>query len=186
MQATEFEIQHKGKKITFWFPILLPVLMGFVVATAEFATGLGQTGSLALIGLELSDNYTSEDWMDLLETDLINLWAGTAKGVASTMFSVDIWALTMLYTSRTSVIRSSYAYGYPVLGVFAHFVLLLLAVGLTTLAKSSADFNQIMIILLLAATFVSLLSIIVGWIVRRGVWFHYEINDQTDANTPAK
>ena len=151
MQATGFEKQNKDKQITFWFPILLPVLMGFVVATAEFATGLAQTGVITTIGKELAD-LGPEDWMPLLKSDLLNLWAGTTKGVASTMFSVDIWALTMLYTSHSTTTRS-YAYGYPILGIFAHFILLLLATSLVTFATKVED---ITILLLFIATLVSL------------------------------
>ena len=68
--------------------------------------------------------------------DLVWLWQGACKGIASSVFAVDIWVLTTLYTDRREGLSSSsHAYVYPVLGIFVHFLSLLVVVSVISLAQ---------------------------------------------------
>ena len=165
---------ERRDQMPFWFPILLPVLMGLLVAFADLTVDMARTSA--------SDGAS---WWDFVMRDLTRLWSGTSKGVASSIFALDIWALTMLYTNRHETDTSSnYAYAYPVLGIFAHFVLLLLVVALNALAGGAdADafleddpdsYKSRAIAMRSFATVSALAAVAVAWAVRRGVWIHYE------------
>lgn len=177
-------LDHKSRtsseRMTFWFPVVLPVLMGLLLAFAELTVDFATTS-------------ISKDqmWLDFLRADITKLWAGVSKGVASSVFAVDIWALTMLYTSRREGEEAaSFAYGYPVLGIFVHFILLLMVVGFTTLADGLAtdellrstistsedelSYGVWSILMRVLATVCMFASVIVAWAVRRAIWIYHE------------
>lgn len=183
-------------RIAFWFPIALPILMGLVLAFAEFSADLTATAIVM--------NRSSGNFNDMFVKDLVKLWLAVSKNVGSAVFAIDLWALTTLFVSR-ELPRSKLIYAFPVLGIFAHFILLLVIVGVSNLAnafdtaaaveitrlKEEAENNgdleekliqsnvlikmetRAFIARSIASTFVTM-SIVVGWAVRRGVWVHHD------------
>ena len=76
---------------------------------------------------------------------------------------------------------------YPILGILAHFALLILIVDMSTLADGasaygdaakaqnvSADFLSDDRIFRISAFGLMILSVAVAWFVRRGLWRYYE------------
>ena len=116
--------------------------MGTMVAFIEMVAGTGESTALARIAAAVGNQATdSQDLVDLITVDLVALQNGLIKGVTSSMLAVDIWALTMLFTAPSER-RSSHAYAYPVIGIFAHFVLLLIAVCAVVVSKVYRDMEE--------------------------------------------
>ena len=226
-------ILNRGERVSFWFPIVLPVVMGLVYGFAALTADLGGT-ALAVINWGLSSGSTLKlsEWLTF---DLLVLWDNSCIGIVTSIFAIDIWALTMLFASQVRW-RTATAIAYPVVGMFAHFVLLLAVVGTTEVGdamhraqvtraenaraeqeqtytgSSSVTYelweSQVELVteseaqaklekkpesgakdasggkkddaalwamgLRLTASLMTLLSVITGWFVRRGVWIHHE------------
>lgn len=172
-----------SERIIFWFPIVLPVLMGLILGSAEFLADLAAT-AIAM------DHGEDSNIRNLLLKDIAELWDASLTGVTSTAFTVDIWALSILFASRSAVYTRT-AYAYAVLGLFAHFIILLVVVGLCYLANAfdTAAFSHTLgmpissnlerdrawaIIIRVIDTLFMFSSVFTGWGVRRGMWIHYD------------
>ena len=102
-----------------------------------------------------------------------------------------MWALSVLFSSRTATNREA-AFGYPVLGIFVHFLLLLVVVGVGSLAEgfdvgvvAGAEGDRRWAIAMRSIVSVAtMLSLWMAWIVRRGIWLHHEVL-VTGTETPA-
>ena len=180
-------------RMAFWFPIALPILMGLILAFAEFSADLTATAFLM--------NRQGGGFEDMFIKDIVKLWLSVSKNVGSAVFAIDLWALTTLFVSR-DLPRARLIYAFPVLGIFAHFILLLVIVGVSNLANAfdtaaeiarigadqndgpakgglilNPDPNEIETRAFVARTMASIfvaISIVVGWAVRRGVWVHHD------------
>lgn len=161
-------------RMAFWFPVILPILMGLVLALAELV------GDLAATALAMEPG-TDESFLNFVKGDLSKLWLSSAKGLAVSVFAVDVWALSVLFSFRTAGQQGT-AYAFPVLGIFGHFLLLLVVVGLGHLAvgfdvgaaiAEGSDGAWALAVRGLASV-ATLLSIWLAWIVRRGIWVHHE------------
>lgn len=174
-----------NERAVFWFPIVLPALMGLILGFAEFLADLAGT-AIAM------DHREELNIRKLLWGDLVKLWDASLTGVTSTAFTVDIWALSTLFASRSAVRPgTAYAYAYAVLGLFAHFIILLLVVGLCYLANMSNSAaispdigmpitsnperdRALAAIVYGIATLFTFFAVLTGWVVRRGMWIHYD------------
>lgn len=172
-------------RLAFWSPVVIPVGVGLLLAFAELAVDLGGSSQgirmfrdLLSADNEYGDNSVlQEQFMAFIWIDINELWMTLVKSLGISVFAIDIWALTVLFASRAPF-RASTIYAYPVIGVFAHFVLLLLIVGTVEVAAGFEDLqdqeNIIAIAWKLIASIATFLAILVGYWVRRGIWVHYE------------
>ena len=167
---------HPQDRLAFWFPIVLPILMGLVLAFAEFSADLTATAYLM--------NQGGVKFSDMFKIDVIQLWQALPKNIGSAVFAIDIWALSILFVSR-EIPRARSIYTIPVLGIFAHFILLLVIVGVSNLANafdtlasmmdSSESLNEFYaMVARIIVSIVAFASIVVGWAVRRGVWIQHD------------
>ena len=128
-----------SKRAAYLFPLLVPLLTGLLLAFAKLLAGMAETSAM-IDSVALLNR--------LLRTDLNYLWTGAHEGIVVSMAAVDIWALTLLYASRSN--PAPYAFVYPIVGVFLHFILILVvvalhqtAVSLDRLALMDVDLSQL-------------------------------------------
>ena len=174
---TKLMIRNSNERLGFWFPIVLPILMGLIPAFAKMASEMGTSagiyGTMSRM-LELAAEETADPrtLVDNLQVDVVAFWGGLCEGISSAMIAVDVWALTMLFAAPRDQ-RSSHAYAYPVVGIFLHFVIVLMVVCFVVLGSFSDTHLHVFYG---GATVATLGAIVVGWFVRRGVWLHYDSN----------
>ena len=162
----------RRERLSFWFPILLPALIGLMYGFAELVAGLGASGfALFHTGME--------ELPGLLRIDVINFWESSNKGVVTSMISIDLWALSVIFTSKDRATRL--AYFFAVTGILVHFFLVLCVAGvnpligaINTMSQDNVDTGSYGIYLRSIASGFALLSVLVGWWVRRGTWLYHE------------
>ena len=205
--------------LSYWFLLLLPIVMGMMVAFAHLQSDFSETEALNRAQIQtverdanlLTELIRMSDGEDkkavcnqlirgvtdvseqkyfickddgaveydreaverdsarrFLVVDLGSFLYRLSEGVAASVISIDIWALTTLlaYRPNMTVIPP---YAYPTLGIILHFVLVLLVMAAGKLSYWGEPIR-----LSLALTFM-LLSVAIGWLVRDKVWRRYEM-----------
>ncbi len=165
-------------KLTYWFPLVLPMLMGMILAFAKLSADFSETttlvGSHEVLAQVLRDS-------DLIDDDALKAAPASgllvdgerflrrlSEGVVLSIIAVDIWAFTTLFGAASGP-RRRLPYEYPVLGIIAHFLLVLAAAASDSLGiKGSTAYT------LIGSVIVMLTAFAVGWWVRHGVWAGYE------------
>ena len=95
---------YPNDRITFWFPVLLPILMGLILAFAELVADLAATAIVM-------DHGENRNIGELIAGDFSKLWLASSKNIGSAVFAIDIWALTTLFVARITP-RTPAVYAY--------------------------------------------------------------------------
>jgi len=178
----------RSDRVAFWFPIILPVVVGLVYGFTDLASNLGATGIIIAEPTEQAER--NMQLQSLLRSDGFSLWDASITGIVTAVFSIHIWALSTLFASDNGG-RSSAAFAYPVVGIFVNFFLVSIVVGITDLVEGVQISNMLvqavsesgttapiipgeLIVMRMIASAAALLAVAVGWYVRRGIWLHHE------------
>lgn len=173
---------QNANRIAFWFPVILPVVVGLVYGFAQFSAEMTASGYIISIVADpaYEDLATAESGIPyllqtLIQTDLLELWAETSKGIVTAVFSIHVWALSTLFSAAHKV-RQSAVFAYPVVGIFTNFFLVSIIVATTNIATSLQNVEGTPAApgMLFVSTLAAVVAVMVGWFVRRGVWIHYE------------
>lgn len=170
--------------LAYWIPLLVPILMGLVLALAKL---LGDLSETRMMMTDHIDAQGSISFMKYVVIDFESFLERVSEGVALSIISIDIWAFTILSDAgqheRSATTVPPYA--YPVLGILSHFGLLILVIAigvaaggagiaeLTVKLEDPSYFSSSMAVRLLGFC-TMLLSVGLGWFVRHGVWLHFE------------
>ena len=200
--------------LAYWFPLLVPILMGLVLGfvklqgdisntaarsqqsaeiaalaqqsaeIAALAQQSAETAALAQQSAETEDLNTSfqNPVMNNLLIDFMEFLGRVSEGVALSIISLDIWVLTTLFAAGAGERSAMTArlYVYPITGILSHFLLLVLivAIGNGAYATFHADFKVPLYLspwaLRLYGFCLMLSSVVLGWYIRRKIWFDFE------------
>lgn len=163
-------------KTSYWFPLLLPVLMGVILAFAKLPSDFSETRTQHMMAQQIIEHMKEEGTeveRDALPTPYANLAVDgkrflqrISEGLVLSIIAIDVWAFTTLFAAAAaSLVAKRLPYEYPVIGIIAHFILVLVVA-----ASDALQIEEYEVVTQAASVIAAIAALGVGWWVRHGIW----------------
>ncbi|AZZ98457.1 hypothetical protein [Pseudoalteromonas sp. R3] len=128
--------KYQSRNSQYWFPILIPLLIGLLLPLLQLGSNFQQTETTTGIAEQLvewieesGEELSLEDRDELQSTIseqkakvfwdvMTNFYSEVVKSIVVALISVDVWALSVLFTIKVHTKKSNMAYAPAVIVLF--------------------------------------------------------------------
>ena len=182
----------------YWFPLLVPLLIGLLLPLLQLNASFSETETMQGLNnlsnmrsgrtpspvgpneegevLDAPEEQKEFSMSKAIKIDLRKFLTDAVKSLVVAVISIDVWALTTLFTVRDRTQRSNLAFAVPVVALLLHVCLM---IGATSIPGKPGEFSLAKTI---SETLILLLAFVAAGWVREVIWKNIDGIERTHNN----